>query len=270
MKEKQIGLFDSGLGGLTVMKALIERLPNESIVYFGDTGRIPYGSKSEETVLKYTKSDIRFLKTFAPKLIVAACGTASSIALPHLAENSDIPLFGVTEAASRAAVRATRSGSIGVIGTEGTVRSGAYETFMKAFLPEVRVTSVACPMFVPLVENGYADAAVSEVFAREYLAPIQKAGADTLILGCTHYPLLENVIRRVMGDGVTLIHPGASVAEEIAAFLEENDALADGKEGEYRFYLSDHPESFEKLGSLFLKRPIKGLIEQVDIEAYTE
>ncbi len=271
MDNRKIGLFDSGLGGLTVMKELMEILPEESIVYFGDTGRIPYGSKSVETVIKYTKSDIKFLQTFHLKTIIAACGTASAIALPKLEGTYDIPLVGVLGAAARAAVKATKNGCIGVIGTAGTIRSEAYHKAITQQNPSFKTVSVACPLFVPLVESGFAEKEAARLIAEEYLEPIKKSGADTLILGCTHYPLLTNVIKQVMGDGVTLINPGQAAAQEIKKALIEEGLLAEkGKTAEYQFYVSDDPAEFTRLGSVFLQKPIDGLIKRVDIEAYTE
>lgn len=271
MDNRTIGLFDSGLGGLTVMKELMRLLPSESIVYFGDTGRIPYGTKSVETVIKYTKSDINFLKTFDLKMIVAACGTASSIALPHLRDQYDIPIMGVIASAARAAARATKNGCVGVIGTVGTIRSGAYRTILEKENPAIRTVSVACPLFVPLVENGFADKEATRLIAAEYLEPIKQSGVDTLILGCTHYPLLREVITSIMGDGVTLINPGACAAWELKEKLTAADMLAEtAAEEQYRFYLSDDPADFTRLGSVFLERPISGLAMQIDIEPYTE
>ncbi|MBQ4517565.1 MAG: glutamate racemase [Clostridia bacterium] len=271
MDNRRIGLFDSGLGGLTVMKELMELLPDESIVYFGDTGRIPYGSKSVETVIKYTKSDIKFLQTFEPKTIIAACGTASAIALPQLEGQYNIPVIGVLGAAARAAVKATRNGRVGVIGTAGTVRSDAYRRVMEQTEPEIQTVSVACPLFVPLVENGFAEKEAAYLIAKEYLEPIKTSGADTLILGCTHYPLLKKVISEIMGDQVTLINPGFAAAKEIKEELIAKDMLAtQTPEDQYRFYVSDDPGEFTHLGSIFLEKSINGMIGRVDIEQYTE
>lgn len=271
MDNRMIGLFDSGLGGLTVMKELMELLPGESIVYFGDTGRIPYGSKSVETVIKYAKSDIKFLQTFDLKTIIAACGTASAIALPALAGKYDIPVVGVLTAAARAAVQATKKGLIGVIGTAGTIRSGAYRRAIEQENPKIHTLSVACPLFVPLVESGFAEKEAARLIAEEYLEPIKKSGADTLILGCTHYPLLTKIIRQVMGDDVTLINPGRAAAQGIKEELAAQGLLSENVVNpEYRFYVSDDPAEFTRLGSVFLQKPIDGLIQRIDIEEYTE
>lgn len=270
MDNRKIGVFDSGLGGLTVMKELMELLPNESLVYFGDTGRIPYGTKSKETIVKYTRSDICFLSQFQLKTVVAACGTASAIALPEVAGDFDIPIIGVTGAASREAARVTQNGRVGVIGTAATVRSDAYRLLLEKENSAIQTVSVACPMFVPLVEYGYAKTEVAKMVAADYLKPIIESGADTLILGCTHYPLLRGVIREVMGDSVTLINPGACAAKEIKNSLQEQGMLSEQQKDEeqYQFYVSDDPTEFVRLGSVFLERPINGMIDRVDIEKY--
>lgn len=271
MDNRRIGLFDSGLGGLTVMKELVQLLPSESIVYFGDTGRIPYGSKSVETVIKYTRSDINFLKTFNLKLVIAACGTVSSIAVPHLQGEYSFPVMGVVGAAAKAAAAASKTGRIGIIGTEGTIRSEAYQRLLKQEDPAVKTVSAACPLFVPLVESGFAETESARLIAEEYLQPIRAYDVDTLILGCTHYPHLRKVITEVMGSQVTLINPGQAAAHEVAALLRQNGQLAERPAaGQYKFYVSDDPAAFVRLGSVFLERPIHGMIEQVDIEKYTE
>ena len=185
MDNKCIGVFDSGLGGLTAVKQIINELPKEDIIYFGDTGRVPYGSRSKETLLKYTRGDIRFLNTFDVKIIVIACGTASSAALPAIKDEFDVPIIGVIDAAVYAAVRATKNKKIGVIGTAGTIKSGEYEKQIKAYDREMQTFAKACPMFVPLVENGYFDTEVTRIIVAEYLEEIRNQGVDTLILGCT-------------------------------------------------------------------------------------
>lgn len=266
MPEKYIGVFDSGLGGLTCVKELMELLPNEPIVYFGDTGRVPYGSKSNETIIKYAKSDIKFLKTFDLKMIVVACGTASAIALPVIEDELDIPTFGVINAAATEAVSATKNGRIGIIGTAGSIRSGAYEKRIKEINPEIVTTATACPLFVPLVEAGHTKSEVARLVAEEYLEKIKSAGVDTLILGCTHYPLLKETIGKVMGENVTLIDPGKIVAGYVRDYLKENNLLSNG--GSYKFFVSDCPEDFEHLAREFLQREIPGGIEKIDIEKY--
>ncbi len=266
MAEKYIGVFDSGLGGITCVKELMELLPCEPIIYFGDTGRVPYGSKSNETIIKYTRSDIEFLKTFDLKMIVVACGTASAIALPEIENELDVPAFGVIDAASTAAVAATKNGKIGIIGTVGSIRSGAYEKRIKEINPEIKTTATACPLFVPLVEAGHTKSQVARLVAEEYLEKIKSAGVDTLILGCTHYPLLKETIASVMGDGVTLIDPGKIVAGYVKEYLKENNMLS--KKCDYKFFVSDCPDDFEHLAKEFLKRDIPGGVEKIDIEKY--
>lgn len=266
MPEKYIGVFDSGLGGLTCVKELMELLPDEPIVYFGDTGRVPYGSKSNETIIKYARSDINFLKTFDLKMIVVACGTASSIALPEIAGELDVPTFGVIDTAAAAAVSATKCGRVGIIGTAGSIRSGAYEKKIKEINPEIITTATACPLFVPLVEAGHTKTQVARLVAEEYLEKIKSAGVDTLILGCTHYPLLKETIASVMGEGVTLIDPGKIVAGYVREYLSCNKMLAD--KNDYKFFVSDCPDDFEKLAKDFLQKDIPGGVEKIDIEKY--
>lgn len=269
MSSKYIGIFDSGLGGLTAVKELMHLLPNEPIVYFGDTGRVPYGSKSNDTIIKYTKSDIRFLNTFDLKLIVIACGTASTIALPAVRGMLDIPIFGVIDATAKAALAATKNKRIGIIGTEGSIRSGAYERLLADIEKNVFTISVPCPLFVPLVENGFTTGEIAHLAALHYLSAIKAAGVDTLILGCTHYPLLAKTIREVMGENVTLIDSGAVTAGFVKEYLEKNTLLCDEKtDGQYKFFVSDCPDNFTVLGSRFLQQEIPGGVEKIDIEKY--
>lgn len=270
MDNRCIGVFDSGLGGLTAVKQIMNELPDERIIYFGDTGRVPYGTRSRETILKYTRGDIRFLKTFGVKMIVIACGTASSAALPAIKDEFDIPIIGVIDAAVYAAVRATRNKKIGVIGTAGTIKSREYEKQIKAYDSQMQPFTKACPLFVPLVENGHFDTEVARLVVAEYLEEIRDAGVDTLILGCTHYPLLKKVISEYMGSEVTLINSGAEAAIYLKKKLTNENMLHDGKtESErYRYYVSDDVSSFEELGGIFLEREINGQVERVDIEKY--
>ena len=266
MSEKCIGVFDSGLGGLTCVKELMEILPQEPIIYFGDTGRVPYGTKSDETIIKYTKSDINFLKTFDLKMIVVACGTASSIGLPVLKNQVDLPIFGVIDGAVNAAVEATKNNKIGIIGTAGSIRSGAYEKKIKELNKDIETVAVACSLFVPLVETGHTQGEIARLVVEEYLDQIKKAGVDTLILGCTHYPLLKDTIRQVMGEGVTLIDPGKITAGYVKKYLEENNLTA--QKSHYKFFVSDCPDEFENLAKAFLQKDIPGGIEKIDIEKY--
>ncbi len=270
MDNRAIGVFDSGLGGLTAVKELMRLLPEESIVYFGDTGRVPYGTKSNETIIRYTMGDIRFLNTFDLKAIIIACGTASAIALPAVRGKCSVPLVGVAAPAARAAVRATKNKKIGIIGTPGTIRSGAYETLIHKQDASIATISQACALFVPLVEAGWTENEVARLTAQQYLQPMIEAGVDTLIMGCTHYPLLVRTIARVMGDRVTLIDPGAETAREVKDSLQKNDMLSAGAEKEqYRFFSSDCVDGFTELGSRFLERPIAGHVQRIDIDQYT-
>jgi len=266
MNDKYIGVFDSGLGGLTCVKEIMEIMPNEPIVYFGDTGRVPYGSKSNETIIKYTRSDINFLKTFDLKMIVVACGTASSIALPVIKDEIDLPIFGVVDAAAVAAAEATKNQKVGIIGTVGSIRSGAYERKIKEINPEIVTTAVACPLFVPLVETGHTKGEVAHLVTEEYMEKIIKADVDTLILGCTHYPLLKDTIASVVGNTVTLIDPGKITAGCVKKYLEDNSLTAE--RAEHRFFVSDCPDDFERLAQEFLERDISGKIEKINIEKY--
>ena len=268
MDNKCIGVFDSGLGGLTAVKQIINELPKEDIIYFGDTGRVPYGSRSKETLLKYTRGDIRFLNTFDVKIIVIACGTASSAALPAIKDEFDVPIIGVIDAAVYAAVRATKNKKIGVIGTAGTIKSGEYEKQIKAYDSEMQTFAKACPMFVPLVENGYFDTEVTRIIVAEYLEEIRNQGVDTLILGCTHYPHLADEIQKYMGSGVTLINSGAEAAAEAKNRLLSQSALSDKKRGTVKYYVSDSVDGFEKLAGMFLGKHINGSVEKIDIDKY--
>lgn len=269
MDNRCIGVFDSGLGGLTAVKQIMKSLPDESIIYFGDTGRVPYGTRSPETILKYTKDDIRFLKSFDVKMIVIACGTASSVALPAVKTEFDTPIVGVVDAAVYEAVRATKNKKIGIIGTPGTIKSGSYEKLIAEYDDKIKTYVNACPLFVPLVENGHFNTPVTKLVVEEYLAGIKEAGVDTLIMGCTHYPLLEEAISEYMGNDVRLINPGEEVAKYLKKKFDEN--TLHGKkhdEEQYRYFVSDNKESFEELGSIFLETKINGQVTKIDIEKY--
>ena len=260
MRNHPIGIFDSGLGGLTTVREIQRIMPGEDIIYFGDTGRVPYGTRSRETIIRYTKDDIDFLLRHDIKFIIAACGTASSVALPVLQGKYDIKIMGVLESACRKAVEVTKNGRIGVIGTSGTVKSGKYSEIINGINPKLEVFSNACPMFVPLVENGYAESEAAMLIAKDYLAPLKEVNVDTLILGCTHYPLLKNVISAIMGEGVTLLSPGALAAEEAKRYLQKEGLLSDKKVGNSEFYVSDSVDNFTQLGSTFLGKPIDGKV----------
>lgn len=268
MDKRPIGVFDSGMGGLTCVKEIMKVMPNEDVIYFGDTGRLPYGSRGADTIVKYVRQDIRFLRTFDIKMIIIACGTASSAALPWLAEELDTDVLGVLEPASAKAVSMTKNGKIGVLGTAGTIRSGKYVEYIKNTDSGISVFQKACPMFVPLVENGYSHSEVTRIIAREYLEEMKKNGVDTLILGCTHYPLLKDVIREIMGDEVALVDSGAAAADFAFEKLRGGNMLNEKDEGSVRYFVSDTVDGFEHLGGMFLEKPILGNVERIDIEKY--
>ena len=256
--NRPIGVFDSGLGGLTVVKELCSIMPDEDIVYFGDTGRVPYGPKSESTIKQYAKEDERFLLSKDVKLIIAACGTVSSVAA-DTAEDLPVPFFGVVSYAAKAAVEATKNGKIGVIGTSATVSSGKHKECIEKLMPEAQITACACPLFVPLVEEGWydkSDIVVKETVAR-YLEPMITADVDTLILGCTHYPVLSEAISDCLGDKVTLINAGTALATAVKDYLKNEDSLNDSLSlGKHNFYVSDKPDSFRRQASILLQREI--------------
>ena len=271
MDTRPIGVFDSGLGGLTALRELARLMPEEDLVYFGDTGRVPYGNRSRDILVKYARQDMAFLRTFDPKAIVIACGTVSTNALDVLREENGFPIFGVVGPAARAAARATRSGKIGLIGTSASIRTGAYERAIAPLRPDAQVTALACPLFVPLVENGRFRPGdlVAETVAAEYLAPVRAAGVDTLILGCTHYPLMKPIIGTYMGPGVTLVDVGEQCARWVKKRLEW-DGLRNQRPGagRHRYYVSDSTGDFSALASIFLGEDVTGGVEQIDITAY--
>ena len=254
---KSIGVFDSGVGGLTVVRELIRQLPSENIVYFGDTARVPYGIKSEETVIRFSIENILFLLKQDVKLICIACNTVSSLALPVIKNHFRVPIVGVLSPGVREAVYATQNKRIGIIGTKGTIKSRAYEIEIKQLDPEVKVTALACPLFVPFAEEGWTQGEVVLAVARHYLKPLKDAGVDTLILGCTHYPLLKPVIQKVMGKDVVLIDSAQQVAMEVKKILATEGLLNKGKIGKRQFYVSDNPEWFSGLAKRFLGKSLK-------------
>ncbi|MDR2357080.1 MAG: glutamate racemase [Oscillospiraceae bacterium] len=267
MDHRPIGVFDSGLGGLTAVKKLMEVLPREDIVYLGDTGRVPYGSRSRETITKYAGQDAAFLAGLGVKAIVIACNTACSVALGAISAEYDMPVFGVVGPPAAEAVRLTSNKKIGIIGTVATVRSGAYVEALRMIAPDAEVWSAACPLFVPLVENGRASAGdiVVRAVAGEYLAPLRERGVDTLILGCTHYPLLRGVISEIMGPDVAIVDSGAVTAQRVARDLGEMDLLS-GEGGRRRYFVTDSTEGFSELASIFLGLSVGGSVEQVTLE----
>ena len=252
MNDAPIGIFDSGLGGLTVARALLRRLPYESIVYVGDTARVPYGPKSPDTVRRYSREIAGFLRDEGVKALVVACNTATAHALPMLRETLEMPVIGVVEPGARAAVQATRGGRIGVIGTVGTISSGAYERAIRAIAPAAPIVAAACPLFVPLVEEGWLDREATRLIARTYLRPLAECGVDTVVLGCTHYPLLAPIIADEL-PGVVLIDSADETAGDVVRVLDR-DALATNSRAlpTHRFIATDDPERFLRAGRLFL------------------
>jgi glutamate racemase len=254
---KLIGVFDSGVGGLTVVKELIKQLPSESLVYFGDTARVPYGAKSKETVTKFSIENALFLSKHNVKLICVACNTASSCALPKLRKKFSVPIVGVINPGAREAVYATKNNRIGVIGTRGTIKSRAYEDEIKRLNSKIKVFSAACPLFVPFVEEGWLNQDVVLTVAKRYLQPLKDARVDTLILGCTHYPLLKKVIKKVMGEKVILVDSAKEVAIEVKKILSSKGLLNKRGKGRFDFFVSDNPEWFKGLAESFLGRLLK-------------
>jgi len=255
-----IGVFDSGIGGLTVLRALLRTLPGESFVYFGDTARVPYGTKSAETVLRFSRENVRFLLGRGVKMVVVACNTASAEAVPRLEHDFDVPVVGVIGPGVRAAVAATKSGRIGVIGTAGTIRSQAYQDGIHRLRPDAQVFSKPCPLFVPLAEEGWIDGEVTRLVAREYLADHHSIGIDTLVLGCTHYPLLKGVIGGVVGSAVTLVDSAVETAREVAEVLDARGLRAPvGGGGQFHVALSDTSPTFEEIAARFLGRSVPGI-----------
>lgn len=248
-----IGIFDSGIGGLTVFAAIKRHLPNESIVYLGDTARVPYGTKSDETVVKYSLQNAEFLKDKGVKAIVVACNTASALAIPALKERMKLPVIGMVGPGAKAALNASRKRRIGVIGTQGTISSNAYGSIIHHFDQSVDVKSCACSLFVPLVEEGWLAGDIPQAIAEQYLGGLKKEDIDVLILGCTHYPLLKAVISRVMGDKVALVDSGEAAAESLGQLLDERGLNADeGFKGEDHIFVTDVPRKFKEVASQFL------------------
>ena len=270
--DSPIGVFDSGLGGLTVVKELIRQCPDERIVYFGDTARVPYGSKSRATIVRYCEQIARFLSTKEVKAIVIACNTASAFALEEVRQQVNVPVIGVVQPGARVAAASTKNRKVGVIGTEGTVSSGLYARLIREERPEVRVSSTACPLLVPLVEEGWWHDEITRKVLERYLQELKDWGMDTLILGCTHYPLLRSLIREVTGEKVNLINPAYEAAQELWRLLEENGLFRKGEkadlpENKYRFYVSDEPGKFGSFAESVLEFSVPGA-EKVLIEEY--
>jgi glutamate racemase len=262
---RPIGIFDSGLGGLTAARELFRVLPCESLVYFGDTARLPYGSKSKETVTRFSLEIAAFLVRQNIKCLLVACNTASSYALDELSRRLSIPVVGVIDPAIRAAIQASPHGRIGVIGTLGTVGSGAYQKALQHHVPGAMVVARACPLFVPLIEEGWLEHRVTRMVAEEYLLELRNGALESLILGCTHYPLIAPLLADLMGPVVRLVDSGAEAARAVAMLLEERGQLADGAPS-HRFYISDEPRNFTRIAQSFLGRelPPTTVIDQTD------
>ncbi|MBU1488074.1 glutamate racemase [bacterium] len=268
LSSSPIGIFDSGVGGLTVAAEVIKELPLEDIVYFGDVARTPYGSKSRETVTRFSCEIVRFLIGQGVKLIIVACNTASSVALDVLKKEFDLPIIGVIRAGTLAALRTTENNKVGVIGTSATIASGSYLNDLKALAPDIAVISQACPLFVPLVEEGWVSHRVTTLVAKEYLSPLKDNGVDTLILGCTHYPFLKPVIAETMGKGVRLIDSAIEVAGMTKEILKEKGLLCqENKDTARKFYLSDTSTNFIELGERLLGEKMR-VITRVDVSEY--
>lgn len=256
-----IGVFDSGVGGLTVAREIMRQMPNERIVYFGDTARVPYGSKSKETIIRYSRQIIRFLRTKNVKAIVIACNTASAYALDTVEAELDIPIIGVVKPGAKVAAETTKNNKIGVIGTEGTISSGIYADFLHISNKDIKVIGKACPLFVPLVEEGWAKDSVTKEVAKRYLDELKESDIDSLILGCTHYPLLRSTIRTVMGEEVNLVNPAYETALELKALLEQNKIVNNEKQpadgSGYEFYVSDLADKFKQFANSILPYDIE-------------
>lgn len=268
MRENAIGVFDSGVGGLTVAREIMNQLPNENIVYFGDTARVPYGSKSKDTIVTFSRQIVQFLKTKNVKAIVIACNTASALALETLEREIDIPIIGVIEPGARTAARTTKNNKIGIIGTVGTVNSGIYAQILREIKPEALVYSKACPLFCPLVEENWLYDSVTIEIAERYLGELRDYGVDSLVLGCTHYPMLRHTIQKVMGDEVKLVNPAYETALELKRVLEEHNLTKQKWEAnEHQFYVSDGADKFKAFANSILPCEVVA-IDDINIEQY--
>lgn len=268
-RANPIGIFDSGIGGLTVFKAVRARMPKQDIVYFGDTAHLPYGTKSKETITRFSIENIGFLENFGIKMAIVACNTASSLSLAAIKARFDFPVIGVIEPGVVAALKKTKNGRIGVIGTKATIGSGAYETQLKKLDPAVKVFSSACPLFVPFVEEGWLEGEIVSKVAHTYLKVLKAFKIDTLILGCTHYPLIESVIQRTIGPKVKLVNSAEETAREATDLLTRMKLTAgkNKKAPDLKFYVSDEPEQFRTLGERFLGRSIHSVAKVGDLVA---
>lgn len=270
MDNRSIGVFDSGLGGLTAVREMLRILPDEQIVYFGDTGRVPYGSRSPKIITQYARQDAAFLMSKNVKAIVSACGTVSSVAGSILAKELPVPFTGVLEPTARAAAAATVNGRIGVIATNATVNSGSFQHALHTISPKLQVFARSCPLFVPIVESGFMldHPDITKEVAETYLAPLRNEKVDTVILGCTHYPILKSIIGSVMGQNVRLIDSGRETALYCRSLLAENHLLAESGHSGCSFFVSDGMEDFSRIAGIFLQEDIHSSVQLVDIEKY--
>ena len=269
MSWKAIGIFDSGVGGLTVLREIIKSLPQEDTVYLGDTARVPYGTKSPETVVRFARQITSFLVSRDIKLLVVACNTASAVSLDELQAEFNIPIVGVIEPGAVQAASVTRTGKIGVIGTAGTIRSSAYTKAIKRINPDIEVITAECPMFVPLAEEGWVDNEVARLTAEIYLRNLKESGVDTLVLGCTHYPLLKGIISEVMGDSVKLVDSAEETARVVKEILAaRGETRPDQERGNHHFFVTDIPAGFIRVGNRFLGGSL-GDVYQVNLEQET-
>lgn len=267
MSKSPIGVFDSGLGGLTVLKEIMKMLPNENIIYFGDTARVPYGPRSKETVIKYTFQAINFLISKGVKAIVIACNTATARSLKEANEKYDIPIIGVIEAGARTAAYSTKNKKVGIIGTDGTIRSKAYNAEIGKLDKDIQITDKACPLFVPIVEEGWSNTDIASLTAQRYLKELMDVGIDSLVLGCTHYPLLKRTIGEIVGEDVILVNPAKETVKDLKEILEKNNIVNYDGIANYEYYVSDIPERFEVLAQEFLKKEIDN-VKSIEIQRY--
>ena len=264
-----IGVFDSGIGGLTVAREIMRQIPGETIIYFGDTARVPYGNKSKKTIITYSRQIVRFLQTKDVKAIVIACNTASAFALEAVAKEVSIPVIGVVKPGAKVAAKATKNGNIGIIGTEGTINSGIYNSYLSEINQGVKVYGKACPLFVPLVEEGWLTDPITVEVAKRYMNDLLAYDIDTLVLGCTHYPLIRNIIGSIVGDKVTMVNPAFETAIELRQVLINEGIESIGMPGEHKFYVSDGAEKFKKFANTILPCEVVET-EDINLESFAD
>jgi len=260
-KNSPIGIFDSGLGGLTVLKSLEKILPNESFIYFGDTAHVPYGTKSAETVVRYSQSIMDFFQKHDTKAVVIACNTASAVAFQHLKQLYDVPIFDVVTPSVEFAIHNTKNKNIGVVGTFSTIYSNAYTKMFQKLSSNCNVKEIACPLFVPIIEEGWADTNIAKSIAETYLNEFQNINIDTLILGCTHYPIMVNTIQKVLSNQINLVFSGKTVGIKLKAYLKKQNIESSSQSPpEAKYFVTDFPQKFDELGSRFLGRQLNNVI----------